>query len=260
VTLKPKALGLLAAAFVCMGVVSLWRGIDSPGPVNTELVTPELREAEVLATPQPVALPDAESYAATRLKEIKTDPETWTDVWKWRREFSSADTPDLQREVVGLARQVGADPMLAILAQALASDDAVVRLDAARSIALLPDARMPDGFAIGLASPHADTRREVLDLIDQVQPHLRPAFLRAALLAPDAGIQQQAIAQLRERPSPETFAVLLDGLHAASGDTRAQLDRAITEMCGEPLRDATAATRWWAANRERFDETMTRIR
>lgn len=201
---------------------------------------------------------DAATYAATRLREIKADPEPWKDVWAWRREYSAADTPELRREVVGLARQVGPEAFLSVLAQALASDDPVVRLDAARSIALLPDARMADGLAIGVASPDAETRGEVMDLIDQVQPHLRPGLLRAALSAADVGVQQRAVDMLTDRPSPEFFTVLIEGLRTATGDARASVEQAITEMSGESLRDYETATRWWTANRDRFDDMMAR--
>jgi HEAT repeat protein len=209
---------------------------------------------------KPPAMPDAASYAATRLREIKADPDTWSDVWRWRREFSAADTPALRREVLGLARQIGPEPFLAILAQALAADDPLVRLDAARSIALLPDERMADGLAIGVAAPDAGTRSEVMDLIDQVQPHLRPPLLRAALLAADAAVQERAIAMLNERPSPECFAVLLEGLRTTTGETRTTLESAVAGVCGETLREYAPATRWWSANRERFDDLMSRVR
>src|SRR6187397_1169237 len=67
---------------------------------------------------RPAAMSDPVTYAATRLREIKADPANWDDVWTWRREFAAADTPELRREVTGLARQVGPDPLLAVLAQA----------------------------------------------------------------------------------------------------------------------------------------------
>jgi HEAT repeat protein len=164
----------------------------------------------------------------------------------------------MQREVVGLARQLGAEPLLAILAQALASEDAVVRLDAARSIALLPDTRIADGIAIGLAAPDAETRGEVMDLIDQVQPHLRPALLQTALRAADETVQQRAIAMLGERPSPECFAVLLEGLRTTTGAPREMLVEVIAIQCGETLHDHASGTRWWTAHRAEFDDMMSR--
>ncbi len=255
---------LLAALSLGLGAAWLWFRPD-PQPA----AQPVIAESPVAAThaeaspaqqlvEKPLAMLDAATYSATRLREIKAEPEPWRDEWTWRREFSAANTPELQREVVGLARQVGPEAFLAILAQALAADDSVVRLDAARSIALLPEARLGDGLTIGVAAPDPETRSEVMDLIEQVQPHLQPALLRAALAAAEEGVQQRAIAMLTGRPSPEFFGVLLEGIRTTTGETRALLELAITELSGEALRDYATATRWWAANRHRFDDMMAR--
>lgn len=261
---RTLSLPLLGALSVSLGAAWLWFRPPSPPAAPTVIAESPLAATHGEPSPaqqpveKPPAMRDAATYSATRLREIKAEPEPWRDEWTWRREFSAADTPELRREVVGLARQVGPEAFLAILAQALAADDAVVRLDAARSIALLPEARLADGLAIGVAAPDPETRSEVMDLIEQVQPHLQPALLRAALYAADEGVQQRAIAMLTERPSPECFGVLLEGIRTTTGETRVSLERAITELSGETLRDYATATRWWAANRHCFDDLMAR--
>jgi HEAT repeat protein len=201
---------------------------------------------------------DEATYAANRLQEIKADPAPWADPWAWRQEFSAADSPGLRREVVGLARQVGPEAFLAVLAQALASGDPLLRLDAARSIALLPDASLARGLAVGIAAPDAETRDEVMDLISQVQPSLRPDLLREGIAAADKGVQQRAVELLMEQPSPEFFAVLLEGLRTTSSDTRSSVGDAIASLVGEHFRDYDTASRWWAEHRPAFDSMMRR--
>src|SRR4030095_12691911 len=114
---------------------------------------------------KPAAMENPATYAAVRLKQIKANPAPWSDTWTWRQEFSAADTPELRREVVGLARQVGPDSLLAVLALALASDDPIVRLDAARSIALLSEERLRDGFAIGIDAADPEIRGARVDVV-----------------------------------------------------------------------------------------------
>jgi len=208
---------------------------------------------------KPAAMADATTYAAVRLREIKADPAIWNDVWMWRREFTLADTPQLRREVAGLARQVGADSFLAVLAQALASDDPLLRVEAARSIATLPDDRMVEGIQIGVAAPDAETRSEVMDIIEQVQPHLRAELLRAGLLAGPADVQQRAVELLSDRPSPEYFAVLIESLRVTAGEARQSVEQAIASVVGERLTDYEVANRWWAENHARFDGMMARL-
>jgi len=208
---------------------------------------------------KPAAMADAGTYAAARLREIKADPAIWNDVWMWRREFTLADTPQLRREVAGLARQVGADSFLAVLAQALASDDPLLRVEAARSIATLPDDRMAEGIQIGVEAPDAETRSEVIDIIEQVQPHLRAELLRAGLLAGPADVQQRTVELLSDRPSPEYFAVLIESLRVTAGEARQSVEQAIASVVGERLTDYEVANRWWAENHARFDGMMARL-
>jgi hypothetical protein len=208
---------------------------------------------------KPAAMSDPSTYVATRLREIKADPANWDDVWTWRREFAAADTSELRREVTGLARQVGPDPLLAVLAQALACDDPLLRTDAARSIALLPENRMADGISIGVTASDADTRLEVMDVIEQVQPHLRPELLRASLVAGPVDVQMRAIDLLTDHPSPGYFAVLVDGLRSTSGEPRRAIEQAITTMTGQTLTDYDAAARWWTENHARYDGMMALV-
>ena len=202
---------------------------------------------------------DAATYAAVRLREIKAAPESWRDVWKWRAEFSAAGTPELRREVVALARQIGPDAFLAVLPQALASDDAWLRLDAARSIALLPEARLRDGVAIGVDAADADTRNEVMDVVAQAPVALRASLLEKSLAAgPD--VVARSLELFRAQPAPELFAVLIDGLRSEESATRTAIGDAMSAIVAQRFEDHESAARWWAANRESFDDEMLRSR
>jgi hypothetical protein len=200
-----------------------------------------------------------ETYAATRLKEIKADPAKWNDPWAWRQEFSAADTPELRREVVGLARQVSGDALVAVLQQAFASDDQITRLDASRSLSMLPETRMRDGFALGLESPDAETRQDVMDQILQVQPPLRPELLKVALAASAGDVQQRAIEIITDAPSPAYFGTLLEGLRSASPEVKPQVQKAIADLVQQDFTNFDDANCWWQENREHFDDLMTRI-
>lgn len=201
---------------------------------------------------------DAGSYAAVRLEQIKAQPEAWKGPERWRREFAAADSPELQREVVGLARQIGAESFLAILAQALASTDALLRLDAARSIGLLPENRFRDGVMIGLAAEDPEIRGEVMELVAQARPHLRPDALREGLAAAFPDVQQRAVELLTEQTSPELFPVLLEGLRLGNDNLRGIVNEAINEIVERRFESYEEATRWWLANRNRFDGMMLR--
>jgi hypothetical protein len=169
---------------------------------------------------KPAAMADAASYAALRLREIKADPSPWSDVWMWRREFTLANTPELRREVVGLARQVGPESFLAVLAQALASDDPVLRVEAARSIATLPENQMAEGIRLGVAAPDPETT-------PRGHGHHRSsaaAPARGALKSqpPCAGLpmfssEPVAIAHGSAR-IPEYFTVLIESLRTTAGE------------------------------------------
>jgi hypothetical protein len=256
-------LSTIGAVVLCVGFYgghehpptnSSFRTADSSCPAPTD------DEHETVAiVAKPAAMADPSTYAAARLREIKSDPSRWNDVWSWRREFTLADMPELQREVVGLARQIGPDSFLAILAQALASADPLVRIDAARAIGTLPDNRMAEGIRIGVVASDPETRHEVMDIIEQVQPHLRAELLGASLLAGPVDVQLRAVETLTDRPNPAYFAVLIDGLRTASGETRQSIEKAIADVVGESLTGYEEANRWWMENHDRFDWMMARV-
>jgi HEAT repeat protein len=199
------------------------------------------------------------TYAAVRLKQIKANPAPWADVWTWRQEFAAADTPALRREVVGLARQVGSDSLLAVLVPALASDDSLVRLDAARSIALLSEERLRDGFAIGVDAADPEIRAEVMDLILQLQPHLRAELLRVALAAAATDVQARAVDTITDFPNPAFFGVLIEGLRTATPEARPLVEQAIADLVQQRFESYNQALAWWTQNKENFDDLMTRI-
>jgi hypothetical protein len=256
--------------FPAIGAVVLCAGWYWPSaqPLATAPATAALASAvlvddddedAIASHERPAAMADVGRYAATRLREIKADATPWNDVWMWRREFTLANTPELRREVVGLARQVGPDSFLAVLAQALASDDPALRVEAARSIATLPDNRMAEGIQLGVAAPDAETRREVMDIIEQVQPHLRAELLRASLLAGPSDVQQRAVELLSDQPNPKYFAVLIESLRVTAGEERQAVEQAIASVVGETLTDYEVASRWWAENHAHFDGMMARV-
>lgn len=224
---------------------------------STQLVDDD--NAAEASEEKPAAMADAAGYAAARLREIKADPSPWSDVWMWRREFTLANTPELRREVVGLARQVGPESFLAVLAQALASEDPGLRVEAARAIATLPENCMAEGVQLGVTASDPATRSEVMDIIEQVQPHLRAELLKASLLAGPADVQQRAVELLTDQPNPEYFAVLIESLRTTTGGARQFAEQAIASVVGERLTDYDVANRWWAENHARFDGMMARV-
>jgi HEAT repeat protein len=211
------------------------------------------------ASSKPAAMSNPETYAATRLQEIKADPARWNDPWAWRQEYSAADTTDLRREVVGLARQVGGDALVAVLQQAFASEDQVTRLDASRSLSMLPENRMRDGFALGFESPDAETRHDVMDQIQQVQPQLRAELLKVALSASAADVQRRAIEMITDSPNPAYFDSLLEGLRSSSPEIKPEVQKAIADLVQQDFTNYDEANRWWQENREHYDDLMTRM-
>src|SRR5205085_9924598 len=139
------------------------------------------------------------------------------------------------------------------------SDDPILRVEAARSIATLPENRMVEAMQLGVAAPDAETRQEVMDVIEQVQPHLRAELLRASLLAGGSDVQERAIDMLTDHPSPDYFTVLIEGLRATSVATRQAVEQAIGTIVGESLTDYDFANRWWSENHARYDGMMARM-
>lgn len=252
---------IFAAAFCCAAMLLWWwpHRENETAPAIAVTHSPTRSEgSKSTRSEKPGAMRDAATYAAVRLKEIKAAPELWNDVWKWRGEFSAANTPELQREVVALAREIGPDAFLAVLAQALASEDEWLRLDAARSIALLPDARLPDGVTIGVAAPEAEVRAEVMDVVAQSPTELRASLIERTLAATCPDVVMSSIELVQAQPSPELLTVLIEGLRSGDAGIRAAVDDAISAIIAEHFHDYAAAARWWTANRESFDETMLR--
>ena len=262
---QPLARPIIVSAALCSAAVVAWcwlnANVQSPvAALPRRAAAPAAPEgAAITRAEKPAAMRDASTYSATRLLEIKAAPDAWRDVWKWRGEFTMADTPELQREVVALARQIDPGAFLAVLPQALASGDEWLCLDAARSIALLPEARLGDGVMIGVAAEDAGTRSEVMDVLAQARVALRVGILERTLAAaPD--VAMRSIELLREQPSPESFAVLVEGLRFEDREIRAAISDAISAIVAERFEDQNSAARWWAANRDNFDEDMLRTR
>jgi hypothetical protein len=256
---------LLIAGVVTIGALVSWfltaKRTQRDGKRVSEAVTAAAASPAPVAKgpPKPAAMENPATYAAVRLKQIKANPAPWAEVWAWRQEFAAADTPALRGEVLGLARQVGPDSLLAILALALASDDPIVRLDAARSIALLSEERLRDGFAIGVDAADPEIRAEVMDLILQLQPHLRAELLRVALAAAATDVQARAVDIITDFPNPALFAVLIEGLRTATPEARPLVEQAIADLVQQRFESYDQALSWWARNKENFDDLMTRI-
>ena len=98
-----------------------------------------------------------------------------------------------------------------------------------------------------------------MDLIYQIQPHLRAELLRVAVGASAADVQIRAIAFISEHPSPEFFSVLIEGLRISTPDVRPRVDEAINEIVQVRFASYDEAASWWAQNRPEFDDLMTRI-
>lgn len=255
---------LLLAGLIVSGVFIAWMlSSQRPQQVESESVStvaPNSPSARETARPtKPAAMDNPGTYAAVRLKEIKADPAKWAEPSPWRQEFASADTPELQREVLGLARQVGPDSLIFLLPLALASEDPHVRLDAARSIALLSEDRLRDGFAIGTYAADPEIREEVMDLVLQVQPHLRAELLRVALAATEVDVQARAVDIITDFPNPEFFAVLIEGLRTASAKVQPSIQQAISDIVNRQFATYDEAKAWWAQNRENYDHLMSKI-
>ena len=118
---------------------------------------------------------------------------------------------------------------------------------------------MVEAMQLGVAAPDAETRQEVMDVVEQVQPHLRAELLKASLLAGGSDVQERAIDMLTDHPSPDYFTVLIEGLRATSGATRQAVEQAIGTIVGESLTDYDIANRWWSENHARYDGMMARM-
>ena len=216
--------------------------------------------AAALSLEKPEAMRDVETYAAARLREIKLQPQLWKDDGAWRREFAAADTPELQREVLGLARQVGDAAFLALLAQALASSDVLVRLDAARSIGWLHEEHLADGITIGASAADPEMRAEVMTLAENAPLRQWPDILRRTLLASESDVQTRSIELIAERPSPALFALLVETLGRTSGVIQQSIRETMEGITRQRFATSAEAANWWAANAARFDETMLQQR
>jgi len=257
---------LLIAGLVTIGALVPWflstRRSPQEGKRASVVLPPDERPSVPVTPakpPKPAAMENPVTYASVRLKEVKANPVAWANVWKWREEFAAADTPVLRAEVLALARQVGPESLLAVLAQALASDDPMIRLDAARSIAMLPEERLRDGFALGVEAADPEIRDEVMDLVLQLQPHLRADLLRVALAAASIDVQKRAIGILADQPNPAFFGALIDGLRTVSSEVRPLLDQATNEIVGQRFSGFDDAFVWWDQNRVNYDDLMSRI-
>ncbi len=245
---------LLAVALI----VLLWRRSQIP----TQTASPVTPAVAAEATPSgagPVrlaAMQDPTTYAATRLREIKADPLPWADLWTWRNEYAAANTPELQREVLGLAKQVGSESYLAVLNQALDSTDFLVRLDAARSLAQLPENQLQKGIAIGIRAADPEIRAEVMEVVAQALPKLRSELLRETLVSGTLDVQERSIELLTDQPSPEYFSVLLEGLRSPHAKMRAKVDEAIEQTVHRRFATYEEAIQWWVANRDSYDEML----
>lgn len=199
---------------------------------------------------------DAATYAATRLREIKAEPERWNEPSVWRAEYATANSGELQREVLGLARQVDAEALLAVLPVALAANDRLTRLDAAQSIALLPENRLATGVMIGVNAPDEEIRAEVMEIAADAPEYLKPEILRSTLASASFDVQQRTVELVCAQPSPELFELLIEWLPFASDQLRPILNQSVASLTAHSFTDFTEAQRWWAENHARFDQTM----
>lgn len=205
---------------------------------------------------KPAAMGDAATYAATRLHAIKAEPVRWAMAETWQHEFAMADTGELQREVLGLAQQIGSEAFLAVLSQALASSEQLVRLEAARALAFLHERELLTGVTIAICATDREVRDEVMQVVSAAGPTLQADLLRQTLSSSYPDVQERAVELLAEHPSPIFFAILLEAMRTPDPRMRPVIRDAIETIVDRHFEDAEEATRWWTANRDRYDEMM----
>jgi len=225
----------------------------------TNSVAPDHFEAsgsEVLSLEKPDAMRDPSEYAALRLQEIKANPGQWTGASVWQREFAAADTPELQREVLGLARQIGDGPLLAVLGQALASADYLVRLDAARSIGWLHEEHLAEGIAVGVSASDPEMRTEVMAIVQNAPAGCSREIMERTLSAPAEDVQLQSVEIISERPSHALFGLLVDRFQHSAGALREAINDALENVAQQRFASSHDAAAWWTVNAARFDDLM----
>jgi HEAT repeat protein len=199
---------------------------------------------------------DVRTYAARRLEAIKREPARWANADTWRREFAVADSAELQLEVLGLAKQIGSEAFLAVLRDALASPDRLVRLDAVRSLAFLHENERVTGVTIAIAAADSEVRAEVMEVIQQMPAPVQTQLLRETLGSTYSAVQMRSVELLAERPTPAGFSVLIDGPRTSESGARPLISEAIEEIVEEHFDNYAQANRWWATNRDRYDGMM----
>jgi hypothetical protein len=214
------------------------------------------RGADAVSLEKPEAMRDPSQYSALRLQEIKMHPDDWKSAAVWQREFAAADTPELQREVLGLARQIGDRPLLAVLAQALAAADYMVRLDAARSIGWLHEDDLAEGIAIGVAAPDPEMRMEAMTIAQNAPSGRRREIMERTLSASAEDVQLQSVEIISEHPSRALFGLLVDRFQHSEGALRDAINEAIENVTQQRFASSRDAATWWTVNAERFDDLM----
>jgi hypothetical protein len=236
------------------------QSVSSPTTAVSRIQPPRMSSTAVSARPiheeKPAAMSDAATYAATRLHAVKAEPVRWALAETWQHEFALADTGELQREVLGLAQQIGSESFLAVLSQALASSEQLVRLEAARSLAFLHEHELLTGVTIAICATDAEVRDEVMQVVSATGPTLQADLLRQTLSSSYADVQERTVELLAEHPSPTFFAILVEGMRTPDAHLGAITRDAIEAIVDRHFENSEEATRWWTANRNRYDEMM----
>jgi hypothetical protein len=268
-TPRTVSITLAAAAVIAVAVAGWWTSDRSTSeglskseraPTKEFKLGKSSRAATEEATDikPPEAMSNPATYAAVRLKEIKADPALLSDVWAWRREWSAAHSPALKREVLALAVQVGPEAFLSIRPHAINSGSDEIQMEAVRSLALLPEDRLREGVAIAVSAANEEIRAEAMEVIGQLDPRLQPPLILTAVQVGTPDVQKIAVGMVLDRPSPESFEALLQGLRSEESEARPLFEQAIAQMVQQRFDSYEEATRWWSANRESFDSMMLR--
>jgi hypothetical protein len=223
---------------------------DAPGLTVTTSST------DVLSLEKPDAMREPSEYSAIRLRQIKANPGEWTDALVWQREFAAADTPELQREVLGLAKQIGDEPLLALLPQALAASDYLVRLDAVRSIGWLHEQHLAEGIAIGVSAADPEMRTEAMAIAQNAPARCQREIMERTLSAPSEDVQLQSVEIISERPSQALFGLLVNHLEHSAGAVREAINSALETVTQQHFASSAEAARWWTVNANRYDDLM----
>jgi hypothetical protein len=150
------------------------------------------------------------------------------------------------------------DPNVVYVAvKALKDSEPQIRESAVEACTPVTDPAVRDVLLSAIADSSEEVRTAAIQVADQKEPAIRLPILKASITSQYEDVKENAVSSLIDASSPAAMDILIMGLKDTNPDFRDSVKSAIDFLVSQEFDTYDQASKWWKANRNKYDDELT---